>query len=298
VNLPPGLLTKLRAFEAVGRHLSFTNAAQELWVTSTALSHHVRHLEDELGVELVTRLHRRIVLTEAGQELLSECTRGLDVLGRAVEDLQRAGRDHTLTVSVAPYFSAKWLAPRLVNFWSAHPDIELRLHHAYQPADFLLDRVDAGIGWGTGSWPDTETVRVLEGDLTAVCSPALRRQMPSTPTPEDLCRWKLLYEFSDDHWRDWFTAAGLRLPARAKTVQVDDSHALRKMALDGQGIALFFTGLLHEDLRLGQLTKPIDLQIDPGSAYYLTRPKGRPMGRQLKLFWDWLLDEVTLDPYA
>lgn len=298
VALDPGTLVKLRAFEAVGRNLSFNLAATELAVTPTALSHHVRHLEDQLGQQLFDRLHRRIVLTETGQKLLRACTTGLSTLERALDDLARLDHDATLTVSVAPYFSARWLTPRLANFWSAHPDIELRLHHAYQPADFSLDRVDAGIAWGHGRWAGTHAVRVLTGELTPLCSPELRRALPAKPKPRDLARWKLFYEFDAEDWSHWFVAAGTTMPVDARTIRVDDSHALRKIALEGQGIALFFTGLSREDLHSGQLEQPLGITVDPGAAYYLTRPNARPMSRSLALFWDWILDEVELDPFA
>jgi DNA-binding transcriptional LysR family regulator len=298
VALDPGTLVKLRAFEAVGRNLSFNRAATELAVTPTALSHHVRHLEDQLGHELFLRLHRQIVLTDTGRKLLAACTSGLTTLERAVNDATRGDRDTTLTVSVAPYFSARWLTPRLANFWAAHPEIELRLHHAYQPADFSLDRVDAGIAWGHGRWTGTHAVRVLTGELTALCSPDLRRAIPAKPKPADLARWKLFYEFDPHHWTRWFAAAGAKLPTNARTVRVDDSHALRKLAIESQGVALFFTGLSREDLRSGQLERPLDVTVDPGAAYYLTRPSVRPMSRPLALFWEWILDEVQLDPFA
>src|SRR5215475_5576797 len=186
--LDPGTLVKLRAFEAVGRNPIFNLASTELAVTQTALSHHVRHLEQQLGQELFHRQHRQIVITETGQELLAACTSALGILDRAVNDATSTEHDATLTVSVAPYFSARWLMPRLSNFWSAHPEIELRLHHAYQPADFSLDRVDAGIAWGHGRWIGTHAVRVLTGELTALCSPTLRREMPAKPRPRDLAR--------------------------------------------------------------------------------------------------------------
>jgi DNA-binding transcriptional LysR family regulator len=259
VALDSGTLVKLRAFEAVGRNVSFNLAATELAVTPTALSHHVRHLEDQLGQQLFHRLHRQIVLTETGQKLLVACTSGFSTLDRAVTDATRTEHDTTLTVSVAPYFSARWLTPRLANFWSAHPEIELRLHHAYQPADFSLDRVDAGIAWGHGRWAGTHAVQVLTGELTALCSPKLRRALPAKPKPTDLARWRLFYEFDPEHWTRWFVAAGANLPAKARTVRVDDSHALRKIALESQGVALFFTGLSREDLRLALMHRDLGL---------------------------------------
>lgn len=296
--LSPSTLTRLRAFGAVGRHLSFTRAAAELAVTPTALSHHVRHLENEVGAALVLRLHRRIDLTAEGRVLLDACTQGFGVLSHAMETLTRRTASTQLTISVAPYYSARWLTPRLSNFWSLHPGVELRLHHAYQPANFAFDRADAAIAWGPGRWPNVVAERVLEGTLTPLCSPSLRARLPKHVTPEELARFTLLYEFSIDHWRWWFRAAGASMPPGARAFQVDDSHALRKMTLEGEGIALFFTGLSREDRQLGLLVQPHDVTIDPGDAYYLTRPAHQPLGRGLVSFRDWLFDEITLDPCA
>ncbi|MFF5261239.1 LysR substrate-binding domain-containing protein [Actinomadura viridis] len=298
MNLDAGTLTKLRAFEAVGRHLSFTRAAGELYVTPAALSHHVRHLEEELGTQLVVRLHRRIALTPDGERLLVACTQALQILKRAVADLQEADDGRVLTVSVAPYFSAKWLTPRLGTFWSRHPDIDLRVHHAYQPADFLRDQVDAGISWGHGRWTNVESTLVLDGRFTAVCSAEYVRHLPPDPSPQDLLKCKLMYEFDENHWHQWFEAAGVPGPHDLNSVQVDDSHSLRRMTVDGQGVALFFVGLIHEDLRLRHLVRLFDIAIDPGNAYYFTRPAGKPMSRKLKLFAQWLMQEIETNPYV
>lgn len=295
MDISPGLLTRLRAFEAVGRHLSFNRAARELDVTPTALSHHVRRLEHELGVELFTRLHRRIELTAAGELALEDCTRGVQLLSRAAERAAGVGRATTLNISVAPYFSAKWLIPRLGTFWTAHPTTQVQLHHAYQPADFLRDNTDVGISWGSGKWPRTDAVQIVRGHLTAICSRELRQRMPGKLAARDLARWPLFYEFSADHWTQWFDALGAGPPPAAATVKVDDSHALLNLVLDSQGVGLFFADLIRDDLRLGHLNQPVDLEIDPGSAYYLTQPTGRVMSPQLRTFWDWIVDEAELD---
>ena len=293
------MLTKLRAFEAVGRHLSFANAAVELGVTPTALSHHVRHLEAELGAPLLVRLHRRIALTEGGSYLLGECGRGLQTLQRAVTDVSRyAASNRAVSISVAPFFSARWLTPRLSNFWSAHPEIELRLHHAYLPADFNLERVDAALTWGSGRWPATNATRVLTGELTPLCSPRLADHLPNRPRPAHLLRYKLFYEFEADHWKQWFAAVNTPLRPSTRLAQIDDSHALRKIALDAEGVALFFLGLSREDRLTGQLIQPFPVTVDPGSAYYFTWPKDRPMSPQLAAFREWLFDEVSLDSFA
>jgi DNA-binding transcriptional LysR family regulator len=293
------LVNQLRAFEAVGRHGSFKRAADELHVTQSALSHHVRHLEQHLGLPLLRRLHRRIELTDEGRRLCGDCTSGFDALERAVRQLMASDAQDALTVSIAPYFSAKWLTPRLGRWWARHPNIDLQLRHAYQPADFLHDRVDAGISWGDGRWAEAEVKQVLSGALVAVCSPALARELaPRKKGLAALARQRLFCEFDKRHWEQWFSNAGDSAPRKLDVVLIDDSHALRRAAIDGHGVALFFRGLLEDDLESGQLVQLLDVSVDPGAAYYYVRPRGRPVGAKLAAFQRWLMDEVRRAPFA
>jgi len=291
-------LNALRAFEAVGRHGSFTRACEELHVTQSALSHHVRHLEQHLGVALLRRLHRRIELTDEGRRLCEACTSGLGTIEQAVRALTVSDAEDTLTVSVAPYFSARWLTPRLGRWWARHPNIDLQLRHAYQPADFLHDRVDAGISWGHGRWDGVAIKPVLTGELIAVCSPALARRIGPDADPAAVARQRLMCEFDRQHWDLWLRTAGLAAPRKLDVVVMDDSHALRRAALDGHGVALFFRGLLEEDLRSGQLVRLRDVAIDPDAAYYFVVPRGKPTGAKLAAFQRWLMDEVRKAPFA
>ncbi|HEU5295499.1 MAG TPA: LysR substrate-binding domain-containing protein [Burkholderiaceae bacterium] len=292
------LVNQLRAFEAVGRHGSFKRAADELHVTQSALSHHVRHLEQHLGMALLRRLHRRIELTEEGRRLCADCTASFESLERAVRQLLASDAEDTLTVSIAPYFSAKWLTPRLGRWWARHPQIDLQLRHAYQPADFLHDRVDAGISWGHGRWDEAEVKPVLTGAFVAVCSPAMARELAPHKGLAALARQRLFCEFDKRHWEQWFRNAGDTASRKLDVVLIDDSHALRRAAVDGHGVALFFRGLLQEDLNSGQLVQLLDVSVDPGAAYYFVRPRGRPLGTKLAAFQRWLMDEVRRAPFA
>ncbi len=291
-------INQLRVFEAVARNGSFKRAAQELFVTQAALSHHVRGLEEDLGIQLFLRLHRRIQLTEAGTLLLAEIGHALQSLDWAVESRKRPLQEESLRVSVAPYFSARWLTPRLGRFWSRHPKIELLLHHAYQPADFVHDAASAGISWGHGQWPEVESTLVLTGLLTPVCTPSCMKRLPSDPEPRDLASQPLFYEFDEAHWRMWFQGQGVKLTGPLNAKRIDDSHALRRAVLDDHGFALFFQGLIQEDVATGQLVQPFPACVDPGCAYYLTRPKGTPMGSKLRAFVTWVLAEAASRPFA
>jgi DNA-binding transcriptional LysR family regulator len=291
-----GTLTQLRAFESVGRNLSFTKAASELFVTPAALSHHVRHLESSLGVPLVRRLHRRIELTPAGELLLAEATVSLRALGRALEVVGRTERDAPLIISVAPYFSARWLTPRLGRFWARSPDTRLQLQHAYHPANFLTDDVAAGINWCPEDVPGSDSTLILHGRLTMVCRPDFLDRLSADPQPSDLLRHRLYYEFDVNHLHDWFAAAGEPTGDFRNADKVDDSHTLRELVVTGNGAGLFFSGLIHEDVRSGLLVAPFEVEVDPGSAYYLLRPRGRGLSPRLEAFIEWLQQETLMDP--
>jgi DNA-binding transcriptional LysR family regulator len=298
MDLTSSTLIQLRAFEAVGRLLSFKRAAEELFVTQAALSHHVRHLEEELGVQLVRRLHRRIELTPEGAQLHGETARALDTLGAALRNLRGPGKEDQLILSIPPYFSLVWLTPRLGKLWQRHPEINLLLHHAYGDVDFLRDRIDAGITWGHGKWPEVEATLLMTSRLTPVCTPGYLARHGGRLRPRDLLNHPLFFEFDLAHWQQWFRAAGVAEPGPLAGVRIDDTHALRRVVLDGHGFGLFFVELLQEDVRRGELVQPFELAIDPGCAYYLTRPRRVPVGPQLRTFTQWVLEEAAREPFV
>ena len=298
MDLTASTIIQLRAFEAVGRHGSFKRAAEELFVTQAALSHHVRHLEQELGVQLLRRLHRRIELTAEGAQLLADTARALETLAAALRNLRRTAREDTLTVSVPPYFSLRWLTPRLGSLWLRHPGINLLLHHTYRIVDFAHDPIDAAITWGPGKWPEVESTLLMTSRLTPICTPDYLARHGGALRPEDLLRHPLFYEFDLAHWRQWFAAAGVADAGPLAGVRIDDSHALRRVVLDGLGFGLFFMELIQEDVRTGRLVQPFGLCIDPGSAYYLNRPRNTPMGAKLQAFSQWILAEAAANPFV
>ena len=131
--LPP--LNALRAFEAAGRHLSFTKAAEELNVTPAAISHQVKSLEEILELPLFRRLTRSLSLTDAGQAALPLIRQGFDKLTQGVEQMRTHSESEVLTISVSPSFGAMWLIPRLEHFRSLHPSIEIRIDGTDRLAD-------------------------------------------------------------------------------------------------------------------------------------------------------------------
>ena len=207
-RLPP--LNALRTFEAAARHLSFTKAAEELFVTQAAVSHQIRALEEHLGAPLFRRMNRALMLTDQGQVLLPAVRDAFDRLRagvRRVEDLSSGG---ALTISTTPSFAASWLAGRLVRFQVLHPEIELQLGATSRPVDFAREGIDCGIRYGAGDWPGLVSQRLFETALLPVCSPSLLDGAHPLRQPADLAQHTLLHALDGiDDWRLWLRAAGV-----------------------------------------------------------------------------------------
>lgn len=290
--LPP--LNALRMFEAVARRSSFTQAAGELGITQAAVSRQIKRLEEEIGVVLFHRHHRTIELTRPGARLHQVVRKGLDDIAAAVDAMRGPAREPTLAISVSPYFSSTWLTPRLPAFARLHPRIALKLHHAYFPPDYRREDFDLGINWGDGRWKGIVAEPVLTGALVPMMSPRLARPRQ----PGDLLRHTLLYEFDFSHWQAWFRQAGVTLPPRVRSLRIDDSHALRQAALDGQGVALFFWGLAQRDLATGRLMQPFPARLEHRDQYFFNYPRHAARKREVKLFRQWLAGEIRRNPYA
>ncbi len=285
-------LTALRAFEALGRTLSFTRAAGDLGVTQAAISRQVKALEQALAVRLVERSVQGNRLTDAGEALFSSLHGAFDAIEATVERIAGSAGRQLLNLSVAPFFSARWLTPRLMRFHRRHPDIELRLHHAYEPADFRRAAIDLGINWCRAPLPGVAQELVMPGDLTPVLSPGLARRLKGPRGPAGLAGAPLLYEFEFADWEAWFAAQGSRLPAKVESMRLNDSHALLRAALDGHGVALFFAGLAQEDLAAGRLLQPFPTLVHRGFDYRLTWDAGGALPAKSKAFRRWLRQEI------
>ena len=150
-RLPP--LNALRVFDAAARHLSFTRAAEELFVTQAAVSHQIKSLEDFLGLKLFRRRNRSLLLTEEGQSYFLDIKEIFSQLTEATRKLQARSAKGALTVSLLPSFAIHWLVPRLSSFNSAYPGIDVRIQAVDRQEDKLADDVDVAIFYGRGNWP-------------------------------------------------------------------------------------------------------------------------------------------------
>jgi LysR family glycine cleavage system transcriptional activator len=284
-------LNGLRAFEAAARHLSFTNAATELNVTQTAISHQIRRLEEELGIRLFVRQNRALELTPQARDYLPGVRAAFNDLRLATDRLLRKDNDHVLTVSTLASLAAKWLLPRLSAFQEAHPGIDVRITTSTALVDFKSGDVDAAIRYGRGHWPGVRADWLTADELFPVCSPALLTGKRPLKCPEGLAHHALLHTSGvyDDDWRLWLTAAGLPTDiSKAPGLTFDLILMTVQAALDGIGVAMGRTSYVEADIAKGRLVVPFKITLPTDAGFYLVSPEARADPPKLAAFRQWL----------
>lgn len=296
-------LNALRAFEASARHQSFSAAAAELHVTPAAVGQLVRTLEEWLGTPLFLRNNSgraRLVPTEAAERALPEIRAGFDRLALGLERLKEGSASGVLTVTVSPAFAAKWLLPRIDGFHAAWPDTDLRLDTSLRGVDFVAQRVDIGVRYGTGHWPGLAADKLMDEEVYPVCSPKLLGEPGRLQKPGDLPRETLIDDLSmDGHtgfptWDSWLQKAGVTEAAAKRGMRINNSAAVLQAAIDGLGVALARSVMARDDLAAGRLVRLFP-EIDCVSelAYYVVyRPECASLPR-LVAFRDWLISEAN-----
>jgi LysR family glycine cleavage system transcriptional activator len=298
-RLPP--LNSLRAFEAAARHLSFTRAAEELHVTPAAVSHHIKALEDHLGVKLFRRLNRAVLLTDAGQACVAGLSDAFDRMAVALERLRAQECSGPLTVSTSPALAAKWLVPRLEGFQELYPEIDVRISAAMRLVDFAREDVDVAIRYGTGSYPGLLTDLLLTNEVVPVCAPALLEGARRLRAPEDIRHHTLLHDdtrTSDGaypNWAMWLRAAGLEDVDPSRGPRFDYPGLVLEAAAAGRGVALALSTVADADLAAGRLVKPFAVAVPTPFAYYVVCPETTAERPKVAAFRQWLRAEAERD---
>ena len=227
-------LNALRAFESSARHLSFTRAAEELYVTQAAVSHQVKALEHRLGVVLFRRLARGLVLTDEGQALLPVVSDSFDRIGKAMQRFESGAVREVLSVGVVGTFAVRWLLPRIAAFREAYPLIELRLLTHNNKVDLAAEGLDMAIRFGDGAWHGVWAEEILSAPLSPLCPPTLAARLDS---PRDLVSVPLLRPYRNRDWFAWFAAAGVEAPRLSGPV-FDSTSLMVQAAVQGIGGSL------------------------------------------------------------
>ncbi|RUO80540.1 transcriptional regulator [Idiomarina tyrosinivorans] len=289
-KLPP--LNALKSFEAAARHLSFTKAAEELFVTQAAVSHQVKALEESLGVTLFIRRNRALLLTEEGQSYYLELRDIFQRIVQATEKVKVAADSGSLTISLPPSFAILWFVPRLSQFREAYPDIDVRIKAVDEVDGSLTEDVDVAIYYGDGRWPGVRSYKLHREYLWPVCSPLLLRGPKPLNKPEDLLNHTLLHDETRNAWKDWFQWVGVDKKDGDNGPVFSHSSLALKAAVHGQGVALANNVLVKPEIDAGHLIRVFPQALPRDKAFHLVCREGHQELRKIVTFKDWLLKLV------
>lgn len=288
-------LSELSAFHAAARHLSFTQAAQELCVTQGAISRHIAGLERFLGITLFVRRTKGLELTQAGLTYLSATRPAMKQLETATSHLMsHRGQGGVLNLSVSPTFVIQWLFPRLAMFQRESPDVSLNFVRHEHLHDFSSSYdLDAAMQFGTGEWPDAVSEYLTGREISVVCSPATRTAL-SFDSTDALTRATLLQHVEVPHaWQEWLIDN--QVPGNINGFlgpRFNQYSLIIRAAVSGVGVGVVPTCLIEEELRSGVLVEPLGRRFTGRDGYYLCATPEKSNLPAFKLFVKWVREQV------
>ena len=290
----PGL-DLLKGFEAAARHLSFTKAGGELFLTQSAISRQVQALEEQLGVKLFQRRTRALLLTDEGQRYYKAVRAALDDLRAATASVRKDAGAAVLTVSTTVTFASLWLVPKLAGFQSAQPAAQVRLVAENRMQDLDREGIDIAVRYCPPAIAGRGATKLFGERVLPVVSPRVAVRL-RLERPEDLVRAVLLEYDGVPHtvwltWPVWFETMKVPMPRPAGTLQFTQYHQIIQAAVAGQGVALGRVPLVDQLLRTKELVAPFGRTRTTAAesrAYYVVvnpRAAGRP---EVAAFVNWL----------
>lgn len=303
----PLSLSNLRAFEAVARRLSFSEAADELFVTQSAISRQIKGLEEELGAALFVRGTRHVEMTQSGQVLLRSVEAGLQKIDASVRQIRQVRSRKRVSVTTFASFGSLWLLPRIEAFQRLHPDIDIRVSAADQIADLDDPELDLALRYCSPAQAPAGALRLFGEVLTPVVSRSLAEQIrrgeaPPLSNAADLVQHTLAEE--DDtkssteylSWRRWLTLNGQPALQPKRWLYLNFTYQQVQAALAGHGVALARVALVFEALQRGELVEPFGPagRVDSPYMYWLVSAPASRARPEVKQFCDWVLDQAAL----
>ncbi len=292
------LLPALAAFESAARHQNFAHAAEELHLTASAVSHHVRKLEARLGVVLFQRHARGVSLTAEGRQLADAAGSAMADMESVVRSLRIArteqDRVHVTTLHSLTY---TWLQPRLPQFAAQHPQVRLTVDTEVALTRFDEGGPDLGIRHGAGHWPGLTAHHLMDDYLFPVASPALAG-VDKVRVAADIARLPLVSDLARQGWHDWLRAADVHGAALEERYRFTDSTAALNAAVHGLGAALARDKIAAPYLAAGLLRQLPGPALKARWAYYVVYPAHKRLKPAARAFVDWLLALPKEDAYG
>jgi len=282
------------AFEVVARHGSFGKAADELYVTISAVSHQIAALEDHIGCQLFVRSPRGVTLTAAGERFRQRLSGALAIIADAIDSARLGNSTKVLRIHSVPTLASQWLMPRLPRFMAANPDVRIRLSASPVDSDFSHGEIDADIRYGTAHWPNLHVETLFTESMLPLISPKLKAKL-DLGTPESLLMQDLIEcESNLVQWPQWFASIGLGVCPSQYALCVDRAGLGLDAAAGDLGIILESNVLANQLLASGRLVPVFPdgkgIQVH---QHHLVFPPNHGKRTALLKFAHWLRDEAA-----
>ena len=273
-RLPP--LDLLVAFDAAARHLSFTKAAQERFLTQSAVSRQIAALEEDLGAPLFHRRHRALELTAEGARLAATVAAALVNVREAVQAIRAPRQREVVSLTTTPGFASLWLIPRLARFVAEHPGIDVRIDASYERRALASDGFDVAVRYAAIKRAEGEAL--FAEAVQPLCAPALLRGAAPLRTPQDLRRHTLLHLNGPGtgalgvplEWQAWLKTVGVSSAFEQQSMLTFTSYDTAvAAALEGQGVLLGRRPLTDSLIAQGRLVAPFKGQVASARGYFL-----------------------------
>jgi len=291
-------LNHLATFEASARLLSFTKAAEALGVSQPAVSQSIRRFEAAIGIKLFKRNHRIIALTDAGATLAADVSKGLAQIEQAIVQLQQRSQGAHVTLSVSSAFAHYWMVPRLQNFRTAHPEIDLRMQQTDMDLDLAQEGISLAVWRGNGRWRGYESALIAEENISAYASPAwLARNGPVASL--DALKSCRLITLEEPHryrpnWKDFFAAQNVRYTDDGSGLRLNDYALVLQAGLAGQGVVFGWQHITQSLVDAGLLVQIGNWRWQSGAGFHLVWAKHTPLSGHASNTRDWLVSQRTI----
>jgi LysR family glycine cleavage system transcriptional activator len=290
-------IKSLQAFEAAYMHKSFANAAKELSITASAVSHSIQTLEEALGTLLFERVKRGVIPTEAGARLYAVIRKSFSDIDEELRSiLDKSNKQQIVTIQSAPSFASIWIMPRLPAFLRAHPEIDVRLWAVHQPPDFSNSGVDVAVTYGRPQASAGVHVEPISADerYVPVCSPKLVEGWPLPLPPSDIENFYLIQnDVSLTSWDDWIERYAPTCDSFVRGLRLDRAFMTLNAAENGLGMCLESTVLVHEYLQKGLLVCPFGDMAIAATAHHLAVPKSKERLQSVHVVVDWIRSFIS-----
>ncbi|MGE5467047.1 MAG: LysR substrate-binding domain-containing protein [Ignavibacteria bacterium] len=290
-------LDPLRGFDAAARHLSFTKAAAELFLTQSAISRQVQTLEEQLGVKLFRREVRKLALTPEGEVLHRAAAEMLGRLAEVCAGLKAAQRRPRVTVSAAVGIAALWLVPRLAAFQEAEPDLDVLISADNRMVDLEREDIDLALRYIAPEVAPPGATLLFDEVVFPVASPALAATLPPVLRAEDLAGVTLLAFESGNKtpwlsWEPWLIGLGLGHATPKAVLRFNQYDQMIRAAEDGRGLALGRGPLVAQAIAAGRLAALNDARERIAARAYFLVPTPRGLRPEVERFAAWLVGQA------